>query len=69
VIEAAPHFRDWFVDTVKENTTLYVEQAQIAEITLVPDLDMAGARGSAIAAKEWAEARLSRPAARSAPSR
>jgi hypothetical protein len=33
----------------------YVEQAQIAEITLVPDLDMAGARGSAIAAKEWVE--------------
>ena len=56
VIEAAPHFRDWFVDTVKENTVFYVEQAQIAEITLVPDLDMAGARGSAIAAKEWADA-------------
>jgi glucokinase len=55
VIEAAPHFRDWFVDTVKENTVFYVEQAEIAEITLVPDLDMAGARGSAIAAREWAE--------------
>ena len=54
VIEAAPHFRDWFVAIVKENTTLYVEQAQIADITLVPDLDMAGARGSAIAAREWA---------------
>jgi len=26
-------------------------------LTLVPDLDMAGARGSAIAAKEWAENR------------
>ena len=56
VIEAAPHFRDWFVDTVKENTVFYVEQAEIAEITLVPDLDMAGARGSAIAAREWADA-------------
>jgi glucokinase len=55
VIEAAPHFRDWFVATVQENTVLYVEQAEIAEIRLVPDLDMAGARGSAIAAKEWAE--------------
>ena len=53
VIEAAPHFRDWFVATVKENTALYVEQAEIAEITLVPDLDMAGARGSAIAAAAW----------------
>ena len=53
VIEAAPHFRDWFVATVKEHTVFYVEQAEIASITLVPDLDMAGARGSAIAAAEW----------------
>ena len=53
VIEAAPHFRDWFVATVKEHTVFYVEQAEIAEITLVPDLDMAGARGSAIAAAAW----------------
>ncbi len=53
MIEAAPHFRDWFVATVKEHTELYVEQAEIAEITLVPDLDMAGARGSAIAAAAW----------------
>jgi hypothetical protein len=41
------------VATVKEHTALYVEQAEIAEITLVPDLDMAGARGSAIAAAAW----------------
>jgi predicted NBD/HSP70 family sugar kinase len=54
VIEAAPHFRDWFLTTVKEHTEFYVEQAEIAEITLVPDLDMAGARGSAIAAAAWA---------------
>jgi glucokinase len=53
VIEAAPHFRDWFLATVKEHTHFYVEQAEIAEITLVPDLDMAGARGSAIAAAAW----------------
>lgn len=53
VIEAEPHFRDWFVDIIRENTDLYVEQAQVSEITLVPDLDMAGARGSAIAAAEW----------------
>jgi hypothetical protein len=32
-----------------------VEQAEVSEITLVPDLDMAGARGSAIAAAVWAE--------------
>jgi glucokinase len=54
VIEAAPHFREWFLATVRENTSLLVEQAQVEEITLVPDLDMAGARGSAIAAMEWA---------------
>jgi predicted NBD/HSP70 family sugar kinase len=57
VIEAAPHFRDWFVATVKEHTEFYVEQAATAEITLVPDLDMAGARGSAIAAAEWVKNR------------
>jgi glucokinase len=57
VIEAAPHFRDWFLATVKEHTVLFTEQAEIAEITLVPDLDMAGARGSAIAAAEWVRAR------------
>ncbi len=28
VIEAAPHFRDWFLATVKENTEFYVEQAR-----------------------------------------
>jgi hypothetical protein len=38
---------------VREHTALLVEQALIAEITLVPDLDMAGARGSAIAAAKW----------------
>ena len=53
MIEAAPHFRRWFLTKVKENTIFYVEQAEIADITLVPDLDMAGARGSAIAAAEW----------------
>jgi glucokinase len=57
VIDAAPPFRDWFVATVAEHTKFYVEQAEIADITLVPDLDMAGARGSAIAAAEWARLR------------
>lgn len=54
VIETVPHFRDWFLDIIRENTDLYPEQAAIAEIALVPDLDMAGARGSAIAAADWA---------------
>ncbi len=51
VVEAAPHFRDWFLDRVREHTELRVEQAQASSIALVPDLDMAGARGSAIAAR------------------
>lgn len=50
VVEAAPHFRDWFLEQVREHTVLRQEQASAATITLVPDLDMAGARGSAIAA-------------------
>jgi hypothetical protein len=29
-----------------------MEQARVATITLVPELDMAGARGSAVAARE-----------------
>jgi predicted NBD/HSP70 family sugar kinase len=53
VIDAAPQFRDWFLATVREHTSLFIEQAEIVEISLVPDLDMAGARGSAIDAAEW----------------
>jgi glucokinase len=51
VVEAAPHFRDWFLGRVREHTELRDEQAQAESIALVPDLDMAGARGSAIAAR------------------
>ncbi len=51
VVEAAPHFRDWFLDRVQAHTVLRDEQARVASIALVPDLDMAGARGSAIAAR------------------
>jgi hypothetical protein len=53
VVEAAPHFRDWFLDRVRESTELREEQARVAEIALVPDGDMAGARGSAVAARDW----------------
>jgi predicted NBD/HSP70 family sugar kinase len=53
VIEAAPRFRDWFLATVREHTGLFAEQAAVEEITLVPHLDMAGARGSALAAAAW----------------
>lgn len=51
VVEAAPHFRDWFLDRVHANTSLREEQAAVATLALVPDLDMAGARGSAFAAR------------------
>lgn len=51
VVEAAPQFRDWFLDQVRANTALRDEQSAAASILLVPDLDMAGARGSAIAAR------------------
>jgi glucokinase len=51
VVEAAPHFRDWFLTRVSEHIVLREEQARAATIALVPDLDMAGARGSAIAAR------------------
>jgi len=51
VVEAAPQFRDWFLARVRTYTVLREEQAQVESIALVPDLDMAGARGSAIAAR------------------
>jgi predicted NBD/HSP70 family sugar kinase len=52
VVEAAPDFRDWFLAVVRENTDLRAEQASVESFALVPDLDMAGARGSAIAADD-----------------
>jgi glucokinase len=51
VVEAAPHFRNWFLDRVREHTVLREEQTRESAIALVPDLDMAGARGSAVAAR------------------
>jgi predicted NBD/HSP70 family sugar kinase len=53
VVEAEPRFRDWFFAEVRAHTILREEQARAAEISLVPDLDMAGARGSAVAARDW----------------
>ena len=58
VVETAPHVRDWFLSTVKEHTSLRPEQARVATFALVPDLDMAGARGSAIAALDTVRATL-----------
>ena len=51
VVEATVHFRDWFLGRVEAHTQLRQEQRAIARIALVPDLDMAGARGSALAAR------------------
>jgi glucokinase len=52
VVETVPEFRDWFLGKVRENTVLREEQAKVAQFALVPDLDMAGARGAALAALE-----------------
>ena len=52
VVEAAPRFRQWFLNTVREHTQLRAEQQSAATFALVADLDMAGARGAAVAALE-----------------
>ena len=61
VVEAVPSFRDWFLATVREHTDLRDEQRPVATFALVPDLDMAGARGTAIAAADalgWAPSKV-----------
>jgi len=50
VVETTPKFRQWFLAKVREHTALRDEQARVATLALVPDLDMAGARGAAIGA-------------------
>ena len=50
VVETEPHFRDWFVEEVSRHTQLRTEQQLASELVVVPGLDAAGARGSAIAA-------------------
>jgi predicted NBD/HSP70 family sugar kinase len=50
VVEAKPWFRDWYLDIVRRHTTLREEQAARTEFAVVFDLDMAGARGAALAA-------------------
>jgi glucokinase len=57
VVEAAPHFREWFLRLVRQHTALREEQAEVARFEVVPDLDMAGARGAAIAALETVHTR------------
>jgi glucokinase len=50
VVESTPAFRDWFMGKVREHTVLRDEQTRLASFAVVPDLDMAGARGAALAA-------------------
>ena len=50
VTDTGAEFRTAFVERVREATQLRVEQASVATFAIVPDLDMAGARGSALAA-------------------
>ena len=57
VVEAAPHFREWFLGKVRASTVLRDEQVEIVRFEVVPDLDKAGARGAAIAALEGIHAR------------
>ncbi|GAA1761616.1 ROK family protein [Luedemannella helvata] len=52
VVETGLEFRTWFLDTVRRHTQLRAEQEKAATIALVPDRDMAGARGAAIAARQ-----------------
>jgi glucokinase len=53
VVEASPSFREWYLDTVRLNTSLRKEQLEQVTFALIPELDMAGARGAALAAGEW----------------
>jgi glucokinase len=56
VVETTPKLRQWFLGKVREHTALREEQARVATLALVPDLDMAGARGAAIAALDALQA-------------
>jgi len=51
VVEATPEFREWFLARVRAHTALRGEQIDVVRFAVVPDLDMAGARGAAIAAR------------------
>ncbi|MGD0593111.1 MAG: ROK family protein [Acidimicrobiales bacterium] len=50
VVEASPQFREWFLARVREHTSLRDEQREVVAFALIPHLDMAGARGAALAA-------------------
>jgi glucokinase len=50
LVEASVRFRRWFLAQVREHASLRKEQLEVATFALIPDLDMAGARGAALAA-------------------
>jgi predicted NBD/HSP70 family sugar kinase len=50
VVEASAQFDAWFLERVRGYTSLREEQRAVATFALIPDLDMAGARGAALAA-------------------
>ena len=50
VVESAAHFRDWFLDAVRTATVAARGATGGRRFAVVADLDMAGARGSALAA-------------------
>jgi predicted NBD/HSP70 family sugar kinase len=52
VVQASPRFGEWFLSLVRAHTHLRDEQLAVTEFALVPDLDMAGARGVALAARQ-----------------
>jgi predicted NBD/HSP70 family sugar kinase len=56
VVEASPGFREWFLKRVREHTFLREEQREATTFALIADLDMAGARGAALAAFDSLEA-------------
>jgi predicted NBD/HSP70 family sugar kinase len=57
VVETTPELRKWFVDLTTQHTHLREEQLRVARFAEVPDLDMAGARGAALAAWDHLRAR------------
>jgi len=57
VVEAGPAFRDWFLAQIRDHTSLREEQTALATFALIPHLDMAGARGAALAASDSLDAR------------
>ena len=51
VVEAEPHFRDWFLDAGPgRHRPARGADSRVATFAVVPELDMAGARGAAVAA-------------------